>query len=97
MTDLIIPTSAVPAQRLKAILSAQATTLVIRQMVTGLFMDVYVSDALVIGGVACRDRNRIVRDAYLGFAGDLAWVDTQGLLDPYYTGLGARWVLVYRV
>ena len=40
-------------------------------------------------------RNRIVRDTYLGFLGDLAFFDLQGEDDPYYTGLGDRWVLGY--
>ena len=47
------------------------------------FVDLYVNDALIIGGVLARNETRIVRDAYLGFVGDLAFVDTQGSADPY--------------
>jgi hypothetical protein len=47
------------------------------------FVDVYVNDAPIILGVLGLDRTRIVRDAYLGFIGDLAFVDTQGADDPY--------------
>ena len=62
---------------------------------TGVFVNVSVADALVIGGVIALDRNLIVRDAYLGFIGDLAFVDTQGTDDPVYTGFGGRFAFVY--
>src|ERR1700744_2731252 len=39
------------------------------------FLDLYVNDALIIGGVLCLNQTRIVRDAYLGFVGDLAFMD----------------------
>ncbi len=65
------------------------------QFAYGLFVDVYLGPTLVIGGVICENRNRIVRSAYLGFVGDLAFVDSQGSEDPVYTGLGGRWQLVY--
>ena len=65
-----------------------------------LFMDLYVTDAnnntsLVIGGVICQDRNRIVRNTYFNFNGDLAFVDSQGVSDPLPSGLGTRWLLTY--
>jgi hypothetical protein len=45
--------------------------------------------------VLCHDRVRLVRSAYLGFVGDLAFVDTQGHADPQYQDLGSRFVLAY--
>lgn len=68
--------------------------------VTPVFLDLYVSDALVIGGVLCRDRNLIVRSAYLGFVGDLAFFDafagpTVPATDPVVGGLGTQYLLVY--
>ena len=59
------------------------------------FLDLYLNDALVIGGVRCMDRNLIVRNSYLGLTGDLAFVDTQGFSDPLPTGLGSRFLLTY--
>ena len=50
---------------------------------------------LIIGGVICENLNRIVRSLYLGFAGDLAFIDNQGSTDPVYTGLGTRYSLAY--
>ena len=61
----------------------------------GIYVDLYVNNELIIGGVIGQDLNLIVRYAYLGFIGDLCFYDTQGVDDPYYTGLGDRWQLIY--
>lgn len=59
-------------------------------------MDLSVNDVLVIGGVLCENRNRIVRSKYLGFNGDFAIIDTEGDEDPEWTGFGSgRFVLMY--
>jgi hypothetical protein len=59
------------------------------------FVNLYVNDALIIGGVRAMDRNLIVRNRYLGFVGDIAFVDTQGTSDPVIDGLGSRFLLFY--
>lgn len=64
------------------------------------FLDLYTVDAQgltqqIITGVICQDRNRIVRNGYLGFVGDLAFVDTQGTSDPEIATLGSRYLLTY--
>lgn len=91
----IIPLLATPSQTLSVRLGTQACTVHVYQKPTGLYLDLHVSDRLVVGGVACRNGDRIVRSAYLGFVGDLAFADTQGASDPEYGGLGSRWVLAY--
>lgn len=60
-----------------------------------IFLDLYVDDVLVIGGVLCLNRVNIVRDAYLGFVGDLSFADLQADEDPRTDGLGSRWILAY--
>jgi hypothetical protein len=92
---LIIPTNPIPSQVLATTLNSQTCTIAIYQRSTGLFMDVSVSNILVIGGVLCLDRTLVVRDAYLGFAGDLFWADMQGTTDPTSTALGTRFLLFY--
>ena len=92
---LEVPLQAVPNQTLTVSLGGQNCQLNLRQQPTGLYMDVFVNNALIIGGVICENLNRIVRDLYLGFVGDLMFDDTQGGTDPYYTGLGTQYVLVY--
>lgn len=90
-----VPTLVTAAQSLTTQLGGQAVTLDITQRDEGLFTDVYVNDALIIGGVLVQNDNAIVRSAYLGFAGDLYFHDTQGgLSDPSYSDLG-RLALLY--
>lgn len=93
--SLGIPMQATPSQTLQVTLSGQAAQLNIYQKRSGLYMDVLVNNTLIIGGVICENLNRIVRSLYLGFLGDLMFLDNQGASDPDYTGLGARFTLVY--
>ena len=91
----IIPLRAVPSQVLTVTLGGQACQIAVYQKITGLYIDLYVNNALIIGGVICENLNRIVRSIYLGFIGDLAFIDNQGNDDPVYTGLGTRFSLAY--
>ena len=92
---LIVPLQAVPNQAVTVALGGQVCQINIYQEDYGLFVDLYVNNALIIGGVIAENLNRIVRSAYLGFLGDLAFIDNQGNSDPDYTGLGGRFSLAY--
>ena len=91
----IIPIIDTPSQQVKVQLAGQNCYLNIYQNSYGLFIDVYIGGTLIIGGVICQNLNRIVRDIYLGFVGDLAFNDTQGTADPSSPGLGTRYQLMY--
>lgn len=91
----IVPLVAVASQTLTVQLGGQPCRINVYQKSTGLYVDLYVSDQLIIGGVLALDRNRIVRSAYLGFLGDLEFADTQGREDPVSTGLGSRFLFCY--
>lgn len=95
LRSAVVPLSAVPAQVLAVTLAQQACTIRVYQKAFGIFLDLYVDGRAIVLGVQCEDRNRVVRDAYRGFTGDLLFVDTQGRDDPYYTGLGGRYVLLW--
>lgn len=92
---MIIPIQDVFSQTLNVILGGKSCTIDIYQKSTGLYCNLYVNNILIIGGVICQNLNRIVRDAYLGFPGDLYFVDTQGAGDPISPGLGTRYQLMY--
>ena len=91
----LVPLDAAANQTLSTTLGNQSVRLYVYQRSIGLLIDVAVNDALIIGGVLAHDRCRIVRDVYLGFSGDLAFVDQAGLIDLDYTGLGTRWRLFW--
>lgn len=91
----VVPLLPVPSQTLSISLFNQTCQIDLRQLAYGLFMDLYVDNALVIGGVICQNLNRIVRSLYLGFQGDFMFLDNQGSSDPQFAGLGTRYSLIY--
>ncbi len=95
MTLQVIPLQPVPSQTLTTFLSGQPCRINIYQKRTGLYADVLLNDAPIVSGVSCLNNNLIIREAYLGFIGDLYFWDTQGSDDPDSSGLGSRFVLFY--
>lgn len=94
---LIIPLQPIPNQTLQVQLGTQACTLNVYQTAYGLFVDLYVGATLIVAGVIALNATLIVRSAYLGFAGDIEFLDTNiaSPTDPVYTGLGGRYQLIY--
>ena len=92
---LQVPLQAVPSQIVTAALNNQTCQIEVVQLTTGLFLTLSVSNEVIISDVLCENLNRIVRDTYLGFSGDLFFVDTQGQDDPDFTGLADRYALMY--
>lgn len=90
-----IPLVAVASQTMSVQLGGQLCRINVYQKATGLYLDLYVSDVLIIGGVICESLNPLVRSIYLGFAGDLYFWDSQGNSDPDYTGLDQRFLLLW--
>lgn len=95
MTAQVIPLVAQPSQALSVQLGEQACDISIYQKSTGLFLDLSVAGVPVLTAKLCLNGVGLVQYAYLGFVGQLAFVDTQGSDDPTYDGLGARFILVY--
>ncbi|WP_454813763.1 phage baseplate plug family protein [Labrys neptuniae] len=91
----IVPLQSVPNQAISILLGGQNCQINVYTKAGGLYLDLYVDNVLIVGGVACQNLNRIVRSTYLGFVGDLGFIDNQGTSDPSYDGLGARYSLAY--
>lgn len=92
----IIPVQDVCNQSVQITLGGQSCVLNLYQTLDqGFYCDLYISGVLIIGGVICQNLNRIVRDQYFGFIGDLCWNDTQGADDPSSPGLGTRYQFIY--
>lgn len=70
-------------------------TFALSQKGGSLFADVALAGNTVAAGVAILDGVPIINNAYSGFPGDVAIVDTQGSTKPNYTGLGSRYQLVW--
>ena len=91
----IIPIQAGPNQAVTVTLAGQPCQINVRQTLYGISVDLFVANAIVVAGTPALDRTRIVRSTYLGFIGDLVFIDTQGTSDPTYDGLGTRYRLAY--
>ena len=93
----IIPTQAIPAQSLLVSLNGQPCQIDLQQKANGLFLNFWLNNPSTptLAGVLCQDRNRIIRDVYFGFAGDIGFVDQQSFSDPDYSGLGSRFLLYF--
>jgi len=91
----IVPLNPVPSQSLNITLGGQACQINVYQKAFGVFLDLSVNNVLIIGGVLCLNLVLIVRSLYLGFVGDLAFIDNQDSSDPTFDGLGSRYSLAY--
>lgn len=90
-----IPLQPVPTQATKVVLGGQNVQLLIYQKPQGVFVDINADGTDIVVGVVARDAVPLMCRDYLGFIGNLLFVDTQGNSDPSYDGLGARFSLVY--
>ena len=90
-----IPLQAIPSQTVSIILNDQNCIINVYYKTTGLYFDLLVDGTPIVTARICRDRCRLIRHEYLGFSGELFFVDRQGLLDPLYTGLADRFELLY--
>lgn len=82
-------------QTVTVTLSGQQCKIRLVQRESGLYMDLTVGDTVLFQGVPCWYANKMVRYSYLGFSGDLVFMDNQGQSDPSYDGLGTRYPLYY--
>lgn len=90
-----IPIQPVPAQSFTIVLDGQVCQINIYQKTFGLFVDLYVNNFPIVVGAIAENIVRMVRSLYLGFAGDIAFIDIQGTSDPTFDGLGSRYFLIY--
>lgn len=96
----IVPLKPTPSQIVNVTLADQVCQIKVAQMGDKVFVDLSVNNTIIIAGVVARNLNRIVRSLYLGFVGDLTFIDNEAPVggdgeDPVYTGLGARFSLAY--
>jgi len=90
-----IPLQPVPTQATKVVLGGQNVQLLIYQKPQGVFVDINADGVDIVVGIIARDAVPLMCRDYMGFIGNLLFVDTQGNSDPTYDGLGSRFSLVY--
>lgn len=100
---IIVPLKQVANQNLTITLNNQVCTISLRQLGDYLFASLSVAGVALLTNMMCLNRVLLVRQAYLGFTGDLVVVDLQGQTDPgalayqqlYTPGGSGRYALVY--
>ena len=90
-----VPLQPVPSQSTKVVLGGQNCQILIYQKPQGCFVDINADGVDIVVGIIARDAVPLVCREYVGFVGNLLFIDTQGNADPSYDGLGSRWSLVY--
>lgn len=90
----VIPLAQSPNQTLTAVVNGVYVTINLRTQTTGLYFDLLVNNVAIIQSVLCLTGTKLVRDSYLGYAGDFMFIDLQGNDDPVYTGFNDRFQLV---
>ena len=92
---IVVPLVATPSQDLKIVLNGQSCDIAVAQKGDYVYLSLTLPSGSILNTVLCRNEVLLVRQTYLGFIGDLAFVDLQGTTDPYWDGLGTRYILVY--
>lgn len=90
-----ITLNAIKSQRVTVSLNNTSYTIRIHQRSTGLFLDIYLGESAIAQGILCLNCNWVVRYSYLGFPGDLVFVDKKGSSAPYWDELGSRFRLYF--
>lgn len=94
-TSQIVPLTARPSQVVNITLGEQNCDISVYWKTTGTYFDLSVNGVRLVSCQICRDGVELVNQPYRGFIGNLVFVDTQGTSDPEWSGLGARYKLVY--
>ncbi|UPQ70530.1 phage baseplate plug family protein [Kluyvera ascorbata] len=83
------------SQSLSITLAGQLCIIRLIQRESFIYMDLTVNGNPIMQGVPCLYGNKMVGYAYLGFKGDMVFIDNDGQSDPSYEGLGSRYILYY--
>lgn len=90
-----IALNATPSQEITCTLSGKSCRIWIRQLSTGLYMDLWLNEQPLIMGAICLTEVDIIRNPASPLPGKLYFIDTNGSADPVYTDLGSRFLLQY--
>ncbi|TDN54897.1 hypothetical protein EC843_101956 [Buttiauxella sp. JUb87] len=83
------------SQSISVSLDGQQCVIRMIQRESFIYMDFTVNGNPIMQGVPCLYGNKMVGYSYLGFKGDLVFLDSDGQQDPHWDGLGKRHILYY--
>lgn len=91
----LIPLQPIASQTLSCSLSGASCQIWLRQLSTGLYIDLSIEAAPILSGILCTTGDDLIRSPITPLPGKLFFTDTQGSNAPDYTGLGQRFSLIY--
>lgn len=92
---LQIPLRPLPSQELSIVLNNQNCAISVYTRGSHLYFDLVKDNKNVTTGIICLNQNKLVPYKYMGFEGQLFFIDSQGTNDPTFDGLGTRFILLY--
>ena len=93
---LVIPLSAIPAQRFQVVLDNQNCTITIKEREGYCYFSLMVNDTEVVNNVICLAGNNLVPYNNQYFVGSLFFIDKNGYYDvPRYELFNTRFKLLY--
>lgn len=91
----LVPLAASPSQTIAIVLAGQNCQISVYYKTTGIFMDLAVNGVQLLSTRLAVNGAFMVASAYLGFIGNLVFIDAQGRENPDYTQFGTRFYLIY--
>lgn len=95
MSIKIIPLDVISDQTFVIDLNGQDCQIHLYLRFRNMYMDFMKDDEILFQGKICLNDVDLITSKTWGFDGQVKFIDTQGSEDPYYTGFGERWFLVY--
>ena len=83
------------SQSISVSLAGQQCVIRMIQRESFIYMDLTVNGNPIMQGIPCLYGNKMVGYSYLGFKGDLVFLDSDAQQDPHWDGLGKRHILYY--
>lgn len=90
-----IPLLPAAAQSMSCPIAGLQCHIWLRQLSTGLYMDLTANSTPLLRGILCQNGTDLIRNPASPLPGKLYFTDTQGHDDPVFSGLGSRFLLHY--
>ena len=90
-----VPLQPTAAQSMTCPIAGLQCHIWLRQLSTGLYMDLTAGTAPLLRGILCQNDTDILRNPAAPLPGRLYFTDIQGHDDPSFSGLGSRFLLRY--
>lgn len=84
-----------PNQRFNVTLNGQNCTISLKQMGSYLYLGLAVDSFVICEGAICQEAAEIIQSPSPYFKGSLFFIDTEGSNPPDWSGLGARYRLIF--